>query len=42
MGDCYVKLNDKRKAEEMYRVVVTKHKGDELGDEARKKIRGLE
>ena len=38
LGDCYLKLNDKRQAEEMYRVVVTKHKGNELGEEARQKI----
>ncbi|MCW8803215.1 MAG: tetratricopeptide repeat protein, partial [Ignavibacteriaceae bacterium] len=41
LGDCYLKLNDKRQAEEMYRVVVTKHKGNELGEEARKKINKL-
>lgn len=41
LGDCYVKLNDKRQAEEMYRVVVTKHKGNELGEEARQKINRL-
>jgi len=41
LGDCYVKLNDKRKAEEMYRVVVAKHKTDELGEEARQKINKL-
>ncbi len=42
MGDCYVKLDDKRQAEEMYRAVVAKHKNDQLGDEARQKIRKLE
>lgn len=41
MGDCYMKMNDKRQAEEMYRVVVTKHKGNELGEEARQKISKL-
>jgi TolA-binding protein len=41
LGDCYVKLKDKRQAEEMYRVVVTKHKGNELGEEARQKISKL-
>ena len=41
LGDCYVKLNDIRQAEEMYRVVVTKHKGNELGEEARQKISKL-
>jgi TolA-binding protein len=42
LGDCYVKLNDKRQAEEIYRIVVTKHKGNELGEEARQKISKLE
>jgi len=41
LGDCYVKLNDKRQAEEMYRVVVQKHKDNELGEEARQKISKL-
>jgi TolA-binding protein len=41
LGDSYVKLNDKRKAEEMYRAVVAKHKGDEIGEEARQKINKL-
>ena len=41
IGDCYVKLNDNRQAEEMYRVVLTKNKGNELGEEARKKISKL-
>jgi len=41
LGDCYVKLNDLRKAEEMYRVVVAKNKGDQLGEEARQKISKL-
>jgi TolA-binding protein len=41
LGDCYVKLDDSRKAEEMYRVVVAKNKGDQLGEEARQKISKL-
>jgi len=41
MGDCYVELDDKRKAEEMYRVVVSRNKGDQLGEEARQKINKL-
>jgi TolA-binding protein len=41
LGDCYVKLDDNRKAEEMYRVVVAKNKGDQLGEEARQKISKL-
>jgi TolA-binding protein len=38
LGDCYVKLDDKRQAEEMYRAVIARHKADELGEEARQKI----
>ena len=41
LGDCYVELDDNRKAEEMYRVVVAKNKGDQLGEEARQKISKL-
>ena len=41
IGDCYVKINDKRQAEEMYRVVVSKQKDNELGEEARQKINKL-
>lgn len=42
LGDCYVELNDKRKAEEMYRVVIGRHKNDAYGKEAREKIGQLE
>jgi TolA-binding protein len=41
LGDCYVKLDDKRKAEEMYRAVLSKHRGDTFGEEAREKLRKL-
>jgi tetratricopeptide (TPR) repeat protein len=41
MGDCYSELNDKRKAEEMYRTVIVKNKGGELGEIAREKINQL-
>lgn len=41
LGDCYVKLNDKQKAEEMYRTVIRKHKNDDFGKEAMDKIRNL-
>lgn len=41
LGDCYAKLNDKRKAEEMYRTVISKHRSDELGNEARAKLKDL-
>ncbi|UCH66054.1 MAG: tetratricopeptide repeat protein [Ignavibacterium sp.] len=41
LGDCYVELNDKRKAEEMYRSVISKHRNDIFGKEAREKLRNL-
>jgi TolA-binding protein len=41
LGDCYVKLNDKRQAEEMYRIVIAKHKGTGLEAEARQKLNKL-
>ncbi|NWF49531.1 MAG: tetratricopeptide repeat protein [Ignavibacteriaceae bacterium] len=40
-GDCYVKLKDKRKAEEMYRIVIAKHRNDLFGIEAANKMRAL-
>lgn len=39
LGDCYLKLKDPRQAKEMYRTVISKHKGDEFGKEARAKLR---
>jgi TolA-binding protein len=41
LGDCYVKLNDNRKAEEMYRTVISKHRNDIYGQEAREKLKDL-
>lgn len=41
LGDCYTKLNDKRKAGEMYRAVIKNHPSDKLGAEARKKLNRL-
>jgi len=41
LGDCYVKLGDKRKAEEMYRTVISKHRSDPFGEDARQKLRNL-
>ncbi|MGB5896508.1 MAG: tetratricopeptide repeat protein [Ignavibacteriaceae bacterium] len=41
LGDCYVKLGDNRKAEEMYLRVISDHKNDSYGKEARKKVREL-
>ncbi|MEO8233386.1 MAG: tetratricopeptide repeat protein, partial [Ignavibacteriota bacterium] len=42
LGDCYVKLNDKRNAAEMYRAVVTKYSGTPIGDEALQKLRKVQ
>jgi len=41
LGDCYVKLGDNRKAEEMYLIVISDHKNDSYGKEARKKVNEL-
>jgi TolA-binding protein len=41
LGDCYVRLDDNRKAKEMYRIVISKHKNDSYGKEARIKVREL-
>lgn len=41
LGECYIKLNDKRKAEEMFMQVIVKHKSDTFGNEARERIRQL-
>ena len=42
MGDCYVKLNDKRNAAEMYRAVTAKYSGTPIGDEALQKLRKIQ
>lgn len=42
LGDCYVQLNDKRNAAEMYRAVLAKHPGTSYGDEAQKKLRKIQ
>lgn len=41
LGDCYVKINDKRSAEEMYRSVLAKYPGTSFGKEAQEKLRKL-
>lgn len=41
LGDCYVKLKDKKKAREMYISVKKSHPNDELGEEANKKLKAL-
>ncbi len=41
LGDCYVKLNDKKNAKEMFSAVIRKHKTDDYAKEARKKLKEL-
>lgn len=41
LGDCYLKLNDKRQAREMYQAVLQKNRGDEFGKEAQRKLQGI-
>lgn len=42
LGDCYNKLNEPEKAKQFYRDVLTKHRGDEIGKTAQKKLREIE
>jgi tetratricopeptide (TPR) repeat protein len=42
LGDCYRKLNDLEKAKQFYRDVIAKHRGDEIGRTAQKKLREIE
>ena len=41
LGDCYVKLGDKKKAKSIYKSIYRKHKNDEYGREAKSKYRKL-
>lgn len=41
LGDCYVKLNDKKLAREMYRAVLLRHPKGEYAIEANKKLKQL-
>lgn len=42
LGDCYVKLKDNRKAEEMYHIIISKHRNDKYTAEAREKLRSIQ
>ena len=42
LGDCYIKLKDFEKARQFYRDVIAKHRGDEIGRSAQKKLREIE
>jgi TolA-binding protein len=41
LGDVYIEMKDYNKAKEMFKVVLTKHKGDAYGKEAQIKLRTL-
>jgi len=41
LGDCYLKLKDKKQAKEMYRAVLSRHDSGVFADEAKKKIKQL-
>ncbi|PJA97593.1 MAG: hypothetical protein CO129_00430 [Ignavibacteriales bacterium CG_4_9_14_3_um_filter_34_10] len=41
LGDCYMKINDKVNAREMYLAVANHHANDEYGQEAKKKLKKL-
>jgi TolA-binding protein len=41
LGDCYVKIKDKKLAREMYRAVLTRHTSGPFADEAKRKINKL-
>jgi TolA-binding protein len=42
LGDCYVKLKDIEMAKQFYRDIIAKHRGDEIGRTAQKKLRDIE
>jgi TolA-binding protein len=41
LGDCYLKLKDYPQAKEMYKSVLSKHKNDDYGKEAKAKLKGI-
>lgn len=41
LGDCYIKLDDKRNAREMFQAVIRKHGSDAFGTEAKQKLNNL-
>lgn len=41
LGDCFIKLEDKAQAKEMYRSVLSRHPEGEYAAEAKRKLRGL-
>jgi TolA-binding protein len=41
LGDCYVAKKEVRQAKEVYRILLTKHRGDDYGKEAKSMLRKL-
>jgi TolA-binding protein len=41
LGDCYIKINDKKNAREMFRAVLKKHNNNEFANEANEKLKSL-
>lgn len=41
LGECYEKMKEPSKAKEMYKLVISTHKGDEFGKEAQTKLRNV-
>jgi TolA-binding protein len=41
LGDCYVKLNDKKLARDMYRAVINRHRNSDIAKEATRKLNQL-
>ena len=42
LGECYIKIKDYKNAKDIYRAVLSKHRGDDYGKEAQKKLREIE
>jgi TolA-binding protein len=42
LGECYTKIKDFKNAKDIYRAVLSKHKGDDYGKEAQRKLREIE
>lgn len=42
LGDCYYELKDLETAREMFRTVLSKHRGNEYGQEAQNKLRAIQ
>ena len=42
LGECYTKNKDYRNAKDIYRAILTRHKGDDYGKEAQKRLRELQ